>query len=1208
MKNKKTIVIISFITLFIPSFVFAQISQISFTTTNQIIEPDEISETITVQTQDSGGNLAQTSETIDLEFLSSSLTGEFLSPSSENPVTTTMASGTANKNFRYRDSSEGTFTLTINAVGRVSGSTWSVSQDITVGATEQPPPAVSISGHLATSTTWSAGNIYVLEDIVTVPLGTTLTIEPGAIIKGRHGGAGKLEIFGTLYAQGSEEAPIYFTSYLDDEAGGDTDGTGTTTLPTAKDWVGVYFKSGSTGTLDHVLVRYAGYIGAGSNSGIDNEGTLTISNSTISDNYIRGVFSSGSLTITDSIFKNQQYGIQTTAGVIDIRNSTISNNSQYGLDLYGVNSTTIINNIFSGNGKTARIDASTAFIHSGNTSSDIENRGFEMIGTVSGNVNWQSGDLPLIIPASSMLWISASSSLTINPGTVLKFGESSQIIVEGSLVAEGEKNSRIYFTSLKDDSLMGDTNGDASGTSATMQDWTGIEFRIGATGNISYSNIYYTGRFNGVTRAAVFNAGGEATLDNIEFSQNYDNDIYQSSGSTTVTNSIFSGINVYAVRHTGGNDIDARLNWWGDSTGPTHTTNATGTGSNISDKITFDPWLKRDPTLPNPVIIVPGIASSYLVTNNNPNLEIWMNISQMLVSITDSYLDELALSVSGSNMGVSITPNGIIKQAGTSNFFEGLFEILNSVNSDTFEFSYDWRLDIKTLAFDLDDKIKEIKLQTGADNVDIVAHSMGGLLAKEYLNNYGGASVDKFIDLGTPHTGAPKAFKILNYGDNFDASFLFGIFGLNRQKVKEISQNMPSVYQLLPSESYFDESDPNYRYYVWNGIDGNDRLTFDETLVYMKAEGRNELLLNRAQEFHEEVDGLNPSGYGVDTYNIVGCGTPTLGQFYILGKEGDKYIYNIKMINGDGTVPLRSAEALEATETYYVKNAQHALMPSTSGVKELVASLLKDESLNISSYPNLAMSVSGCQIPNGKLVSFHSPIELHIYDGSGNHVGPDENGDIVNEIDGVIYEVIDDNKFAYLPEGIEYTIKGSATDTGIFDTRIQEIVDGEVATTTIFADMPLTLNTQVSFDLGIEIPEQIYLDHDGDEVFETIQAISTTTDGLLESTGKLSKVAVEANANSSLGASNSQYVRKEEIVATTSPVAVASPPESTIQEGRVLGGSIVKTDPVQAEEEQQVELQKEEVVYENTAVVYKSFGYKLVSFFKAIWAWFISKL
>jgi len=119
--------------LVFPSVSFAQVSKIVFTTDSQSIKPNILSNPITIQTQDSGGNAHQTSETIDLEFISTSATGEFLG-STGNPATTYMSKNTANRTFYYKDSTEGNFTITVNAKGRDTGGEWNASQRIIISS------------------------------------------------------------------------------------------------------------------------------------------------------------------------------------------------------------------------------------------------------------------------------------------------------------------------------------------------------------------------------------------------------------------------------------------------------------------------------------------------------------------------------------------------------------------------------------------------------------------------------------------------------------------------------------------------------------------------------------------------------------------------------------------------------------------------------------------------------------------------------------------------------------------------------------------------------------------------------------------------------------------------------------------------------------------------------------------------------------------
>lgn len=62
--------------------------------------------------------------------------------------------------------------------------------------------------------------------------------------------------------------------------------------------------------------------------------------------------------------------------------------------------------------------------------------------------------------------------------------------------------------------------------------------------------------------------------------------------------------------------------------------------------------------------------------------------------------------------------------------------------------------DIRTAAEALGPHIEQICEQSGHRRVDIVAHSLGGLVARYYVQRLGGdARVRTLITLGTPHTG-----------------------------------------------------------------------------------------------------------------------------------------------------------------------------------------------------------------------------------------------------------------------------------------------------------------------------------------------------------------------------------------------------------------------------------------------------------------------
>jgi triacylglycerol esterase/lipase EstA (alpha/beta hydrolase family) len=65
---------------------------------------------------------------------------------------------------------------------------------------------------------------------------------------------------------------------------------------------------------------------------------------------------------------------------------------------------------------------------------------------------------------------------------------------------------------------------------------------------------------------------------------------------------------------------------------------------------------------------------------------------------------------------------------------------------------------IEVFAAQLAKKIDYIRRATGASRVAIVAHSMGGLVARAYLRRYGAQSVSTLITIGAPHHGSVHAW------------------------------------------------------------------------------------------------------------------------------------------------------------------------------------------------------------------------------------------------------------------------------------------------------------------------------------------------------------------------------------------------------------------------------------------------------------------
>jgi len=503
------------------------------------------------------------------------------------------------------------------------------------------------------------------------------------------------------------------------------------------------------------------------------------------------------------------------------------------------------------------------------------------------------------------------------------------------------------------------------------------------------------------------------------------------------------------------------------------------------NKVSFSPWVNSNITCvfsnskiveKTPVLIVPGITGTELEKNGEL---LWADIDRMFVDKDDTFLDPLSFEKDLYPSDLSVVTTNVIKSKTAFDYTDGLikeFEGQGYVeNTNLFTFPYDWRYGVsgknadgKTNSDLLKAKIAEILNATGAKKVDVVAHSMGGLVVKKYVaDNSASHNIGKAIFLGVPNTGSPNAVKALVQGTNFGISF--GPVGLSEKEMKKLSENMPGVYDLLPSQKYYDVSGAFVKKIDFsNGLTRpieND-LDYAEFKNYLLNENSmNELAYANAQNLHtNEFDNYDLRTAGVDLYAIDGCKTATMTKFYEStyswgAKSYNKLNYKI----GDGTVPIQSSTNLpiDSAKKFYALNGKHSGLMSQNGSRQQIVNLLAGSNLEVGN--NLiTQDIGQCKL-NGKAIEVFSPLDISVVDGMGNKLGLAD-GNVTNEINNANFEIWgeeekgEQHKFVYIPfEGNEdYEINLDGTGAGNYTINVLSFLGGQVVKTESFSNLPVT--------------------------------------------------------------------------------------------------------------------------------------------------------
>ncbi len=231
---------------------------------------------------------------------------------------------------------------------------------------------------------------------------------------------------------------------------------------------------------------------------------------------------------------------------------------------------------------------------------------------------------------------------------------------------------------------------------------------------------------------------------------------------------------------------------------------------------------------------------------------------------------------------------------------------------------FDWRQSIDTLGQQLASRVKAMRGQRPGRKIFVVAHSMGGLVARAAMT--AGADIHRLIMLGTPNRGSFGPVQVLRainstvrMVDRMDP------FHSAKELTTKVFRTFPSLYQMLPHKEVFDKLDL-YRLSTWP----RQPVRPLKSHLELAAKVQNKL--------------AKPATHDDERfYLIAGCDQETVTDLDLRADETE-FNYVITR-HGDGTVPLNFAQ-LAGVPTRYVQ-ASHSGMLSFASVARAVADVIE---------------------------------------------------------------------------------------------------------------------------------------------------------------------------------------------------------------------------------------------------------------------------
>ncbi len=371
-------------------------------------------------------------------------------------------------------------------------------------------------------------------------------------------------------------------------------------------------------------------------------------------------------------------------------------------------------------------------------------------------------------------------------------------------------------------------------------------------------------------------------------------------------------------------------------------------GFDYEDTGGYTLWVKGK----NAIIIIPGIMGTELklgqtVGEYETGTILWPPLTPG-TSADLPTLEKLTILMcdNSGNSVYNIQVRNDVDNFGTDDSYKTLYNRLSNTFGANYEirfFGYDWRMP-NTVSASL---LRSFILEGQYTKVFLVAHSMGGLVASHLLT-YADirGRISTTITLGTPYLGALEMLSLMSHGelgllDNYNLSVLEELF--TKSTLKDLSVNIPSLYELLPTEKFFTLGNKSYYsiYYLLGGDTPHNTFSVTTGGLPIAITDFNLPLFNAATTRHSALwDGnTHATNYG-NTYYIIGEGMDTPSTYTYYNTTGNYSFSDYE--SGDGTVLCYSASIndLYPSKTYFASDVQHYSLIESTAVLAFIINLI----------------------------------------------------------------------------------------------------------------------------------------------------------------------------------------------------------------------------------------------------------------------------